>query len=142
MLSIMSTFIIAAITTLISLSIVKRYWLHKFFFKDSNIPLLPTTSLLGGRMSTFITSRKSYPEVVDSYFRQMNSNTFCSFIGPIPCVFTKDLDLIQKKWIEEGHREINRPELGVTNELIDSSIMMARDDNWRRTRRVIGAHMT
>lgn len=126
---------------LISLFIIRRHLIFKRYIQGSKIPFLKIKSYISGSLHVLNTPYQSGAERIDKFFHT-KGNIYGAFMGEVPYIFTKDLDLIHQVWVKDSHKHINRPYIGSPTEHDDVSLLQARDDIWRRTRRAIGSTMT
>lgn len=135
------TILACVLAAVAGIFVIRRHFIFQRYIKNSGIPFLRVTSYISGGYRAVVTSKQAHVEKIHEC-HSTSGDTLGFFVGEVPYVHTKDLDLIYKVYVQDSHKHINRPHVGVMNEYNDVSLLQARDDVWRRTRRAIGSTMT
>lgn len=105
-------------------------------FEKGNVPSVSNTNVLSGNLFECIVPGNN-TEIIDNWHKKLGK-TFGLFYGPDPWVFTTDLDLLQKIFVEDGHKCIDAVQfrLPYTKEM-NLSLASLQGEQWRTVRKIL-----
>lgn len=107
--------LLAIISIKTSVAVSDRYERFEVFNKG-NVPSVGDTNLLSGNLLDCILRPNNF-EIIQDHHKKLG-NTFGAFYGPDPWVYTADLDLLHKIFVEDGCKNINKLERNSYNNSI------------------------
>lgn len=127
--------LLAIISIKAYVAISDRYETFKVFNKG-NVPSIGNTSLLSGNILDCAITPKNF-EIIQDYHKNLGE-TFGIFFGPDPWVYTKDLDLLHRVFVENGNKNIDKLDFRIpyTKEM-NLSLAAVQGNEWRTIRRIL-----
>lgn len=92
-------------------------------------------NLLNANLSQVVFNKNSYEFILNQHLEL--GLTFGWLYGSKPMVLTADVRLIKAMVLDRPNGNINRIELNLTANELEKSIMLVKDEQWRRCRRTI-----
>lgn len=121
--------------------VYRNYRAHKFFqIKSLKLPVLPNPNIFVGNINQTIWCMKNC-EQIDRLHNKLGK-TFGHYMADQPRVSTKDIDLIKRIEIDEGHKHTDRARATWLIHEFNNSLMQISGDKWRQVRRAIAPTMT
>lgn len=132
----------ASLVVLISIKVKAdldvRYERLKIFDKG-NVPSVPNKNPISGNLFEVIVPRHNL-QVIESYHEKLGK-TYGMFYGPDPWVFSIDLDLLYRVFVQENIIDITQFRMPFVTEMNDS-LSQQQGDVWRQLRRTVDPSFT
>lgn len=137
--------LVSMLAVYISIHVICRalnnYHAHKFFRINSpKLPVVPNPNILFGNLFQTVWLMKN-SEQIDRWHNKLGK-TFGFYIGHLPFVTTKDLDLIKKIEIDDANKHLDKQVLDYPHHEYSNSILQINGDKWRTVRRATASAFT
>lgn len=111
-----------------------------FATKSPHLPVPPIPNIFTGHIYKIVFNPKSCVAVSD--YHRKYGDSFGLYYVDRPIIHTKDLDLLKRIYIDEGHKHINKINLPLPLKEFEDSIFHTRDNEWSRARRAFAPAFT